>query len=63
MGQEAQNDLAPLHSITSSARARSVGGISTPMSRAVFRLRTSSKMVACWTGNSLGFSPRRRRSA
>src|SRR5262249_43933857 len=36
------NELAPLHSITSSARASSVGGISRPSALAVFWLVTSS---------------------
>ena len=39
------NELAPLHSITSSARARSVGGTSRPSALAVLRLMTSSYLV------------------
>src|SRR5262249_54449557 len=50
------------HSITSSARASSVGGTSRPSIRAVFRLITSSNFVGCWTGKSPGFAPRRTRS-
>src|SRR5262249_45507759 len=47
------------HSITSSARARSGGGISRPSARAVLRLMISSTLVDCWTGRSAGFSPLR----
>src|SRR5215211_6060481 len=51
--------ISPLHSITSSARASSVGGISRPSALAVLRLMTSSNLVACCTGISAGFSPLR----
>src|SRR5262249_14783194 len=54
---------APHYSITSSARASSVGGISRPSARAVLRLITSSNLVACTTGRSDGFSPLRMRPA
>jgi hypothetical protein len=50
-----------LHSITSSARASSVGVISRPSAFAVFRLITSYFVGAC-TGSSAGFSPLRIRS-
>jgi len=50
------------HSITSSARARSVGGTVTPRVRAVLRLITSSYLVAACTGSSEGSSPFRMRS-
>src|SRR5215467_5986992 len=50
------------HSITSSARARSVGGTSRPSALAVLRLMNSSTFVTCWTGKSAGFSPLRMRS-
>ena len=50
------------HSITSSARASSVGGTSRPSAWAVFRLMTSSYLVDACTGRSAGFSPRRTRS-
>ena len=40
------------HSITSSARARSVGGMVRPRARAAFRLTISSNLVACWIGPS-----------
>src|SRR5881227_996450 len=45
------------HSITSSARASSVGGTSSPRVFAVCRLITSSYLVGVWTGRSAGFSP------
>src|SRR5262245_1838500 len=48
---------APDHSITSSARASSVGGTSRPSDLAVLRLITSSNCVGCTTGRSAGFSP------
>src|SRR5207244_7712290 len=57
------NELAsPNHSITSSARASSVGGTSRPSAFAVLRLITSSYLVGACTGRSLGFSPLRMRS-
>jgi hypothetical protein len=46
----------PLHSITSSVRARSVDGISRPSALAVLRLITSSNLVGCWIGRSAGFA-------
>ena len=55
---EQRDELAAgSHSITSSARASSVGGAVTPISFAVFRLMTSSNLVGCSTGNSAGFAP------
>jgi ABC-type uncharacterized transport system substrate-binding protein len=56
---EQRNELAPFHSITSSARASSVGGISRPSALAVLRLITSSYLVGCWTGSSAGLAPLR----
>jgi hypothetical protein len=53
----------PPYSMTSSARASSVGGTSRPSALAVFRLITSSYLVGAWTGSWLGFSPFRMRSA
>src|SRR6516165_11875586 len=50
------------HSITSSARASSVGGTSMPSALAVLRWITSSYLVGAWTGSTLGFSPLRMRS-
>src|SRR5262245_25997326 len=55
---EQRDELAPPdHSITSSARARSVGGTSRPSARAVTRLMTNSNFVDCMTGRSAGFAP------
>src|SRR5262249_34958944 len=51
-----------LHSITSSARASTVGGISSLSAFAVLRLMTSSYLVGACTGRSAGFSPLRMRS-
>src|SRR5215510_5877200 len=51
--------LRPFHSITSSARASSVGAISMPTAFALFRLITISNLVGCSTGSSPGFAPRR----
>src|SRR5262249_19357320 len=51
--------LAALHSITSSARASSVGGTVRPSAIAVIRLITSSNLVGCSTGRSAGLVPRR----
>src|SRR5215831_7736893 len=56
---EQRDELAPLHSITSSARASSVGGISRLSALAVLRLMTSSNLIGCWTGSSAGFAPLR----
>src|SRR6516165_10321825 len=50
------------HSITSSASASRLGGISRPSAFAVLRLTANSNLVGCWTGSPLGFSPRRMRS-
>src|SRR3954462_987901 len=57
-----RDELAPLHSITSSANASSIGGTSSPSALAVLRLITSSNLVGCWTGSSAGLAPRRTRS-
>jgi hypothetical protein len=54
----ALHSLAP-HSITSSARARSVGGIVRPRAFAVLALMTSSNFVGWSTGMSAGFVPLR----
>jgi len=60
---EQRDELAPLHlrghSITSSARASSVGGMLRSMAFAVARLITRSNFVAISTGRSAGFSPLR----
>src|SRR6516225_2160550 len=50
---------AAAHSITSSARASSVGGTSRPSALAVIRLMTSSNLVGCSTGKSAGLAPRK----
>src|SRR5262249_51121175 len=54
---EQRYDLAPLHSITSSARSRIDVGSSMPITLAVLRLTISSNFVACSTGRSAGFAP------
>jgi hypothetical protein len=51
------------YSMTSSARARIVGGMLRPSSFAVLRLTTSSKVVGCITGRSAGLAPSRMRPA
>src|SRR5262249_32442203 len=56
---EHRDERAPLHSITSSARASRVGGISMPRAFAVVKLMTRSNFVGCSTGISPGFVPRR----
>src|SRR5215468_1930963 len=53
------DELAPPHSITSSASASSFAGISSPSVLAVLRLATSSNFVDCITGKSAGLSPLR----
>src|SRR5262249_26596100 len=60
---EQRDEPAALHSITSSARARSVDGTSKRSARAVLRLITSSNLVACMTGRSIGLVPLRIRAA
>src|SRR5262245_59481255 len=51
---EQRDELAALdlrsHSMTSSARARSVGGTVRPSAFAVLRLIASSNFTVCWTG-------------
>src|SRR6516165_9581300 len=56
---EQRDELAPLHSITSSARASNVAGTRRPSAFAVIRLTIRSNLVGCWTGRSAGFAPRR----
>src|SRR5262249_35342304 len=58
---EQRDERAALHSITSSARASSVVGISIRIVLAVFRLMTKSNLLARCTGSSPGFSPLRMR--
>src|SRR5262245_20340023 len=53
---EQHDELAPgAHSITSSARASSVGGTVMPSAFAVLRLITNSYLVGACTGRSAGF--------
>src|SRR5262249_45273665 len=52
-----RDELAPLHSITSSARASSVGGTSRLSALAVCRLLMSSNFVGWITGQSAGLAP------
>src|SRR5262249_54079006 len=47
------------YSITSSARASSVGGTLRPSAWAAVKLMTRSNLVGCSTGMSPGFAPRR----
>src|SRR5262245_51674417 len=54
---EQSDELAAPHSITSSARASSIGGTSMPSALAVLTLRASSNFVGCSTGRSAGLSP------
>src|SRR5207244_12368427 len=49
---EQPDELAPPHSITSSASATSLSGIARPSAFAVVRLMASSILVGCWTGSS-----------
>src|SRR5262249_51782734 len=57
-----RDELATFHSITSSARASKVGGISRPSALAVLRLITSWEGVGAWAGRSAGSPPSKRRS-
>src|SRR5262245_27723109 len=58
---EQRDELAAFHSITSSARASSVGGTSRPSARAVGTLMMKSNLVDCTTGKSAGLVPLRMR--
>src|SRR5262249_36892854 len=58
---EQRDEIAPPHSITSSACARRLGGTAMPIIRAVGKLRTSSNLVGWMMGMSAGFSPLRMR--
>src|SRR5262249_939063 len=51
------DELAPLYSITPSARASRVGGTSRPSARAVLRLMRNSNLVWPSTGRSKGLVP------
>src|SRR5262249_32737270 len=52
-----RDELAPLHSITSSARAMNASEIASPIALAVLRLTTSSNLVGCSTGKSAVLAP------
>ena len=54
---EQRDELAPLHSITSSASASSLAGISSPSTFAVLMFITRSNLVGCTTGKSAGLAP------
>src|SRR5215469_9201739 len=54
---EKRDELAPFHSITSSARTRIPVGNSMPIALATLRLITSSNFDACSTGRSAGLVP------
>src|SRR6476659_10818083 len=56
-----QMQQSQCYSITSSARASSVGGTVSPSILAVWALMTSSNLVDCTTGRSDGFAPLRMR--
>src|SRR5262249_16554992 len=59
---EKRDELAPLHSITSSASPSSGSGTVSPSALAVLRLMTSVYLSACWVGRSPGLAPLRMRS-
>src|SRR5262249_15613103 len=56
-----RDELTTLHSMTSSARERSVGGTVRPSIRAVSALMINSNLLACTTGRSAGLVPLRMR--
>src|SRR5450759_885596 len=57
-----RDELAPFHSITSSALVSSVGGTVRPSALAVLTLMANSNLVGTCTGSSAGFAPWRMRS-
>src|SRR5262249_2031151 len=59
---EQRDELALVHSMTSSARCCRIQGTSRPSAFAVMRLMTSSNFVGASTGSSPGLAPRRMRS-
>src|SRR6516225_2283780 len=59
---EHRDELAPLHSITSSASCCSCSGTSRPSALAVFRLMLSSNLTGPCAGKSAGLAPLRTRS-
>src|SRR5204863_4333669 len=56
------DELAALHSLTSSAAASRVAGTVRPSAFAVLRLITNSNFTVCWIGKVEGFSPLRTRA-
>src|SRR5262249_38685544 len=56
---EQRDEVAAVHSITSSAMASTPGGTVRPSVLAVFKLITNSNLVGWTTGKSAGFSPLR----
>src|SRR5262249_21602382 len=58
---EQVDELAPSHSIPSSAATSSLSGTVSPSIRAVWWLITSSNLLACTTGKSAGLAPLRMR--
>src|SRR5262249_2148277 len=56
---EQRDEVATLHSITSSARSNIDVGILTPLALAVWRFPTSLNVVGVSTGKSAGLAPRR----
>src|SRR6476660_6510453 len=60
---EQRDEIAPLHSITSSAMESSDGGTVRPSILAVTALMTSSNLLDCTTGRSAGLASLRMRPA
>jgi len=58
MPPDQRYELAPLHSITLSARATRPAGTFSPIAFAAFRLMTNSNRAGCSTGMSAGLVPR-----
>src|SRR5262249_29622717 len=58
---EQRDELAAIHSITSSAATSSLSGTVRPSILAVDVFITSSNLLVCTTGNSAGFAPLRTR--
>src|SRR5262249_900488 len=56
---EKRDELAPLHSITSSARASRLSGTARSSAFVACRLITNSNLVDCTTGSSDGLAPLR----
>src|SRR5262249_6234280 len=59
---EERDELAPPHSITSSARPANGSGTVSPRALATLRLMTRVYLSARWIGKSPGFAPLRIRS-